>query len=421
MTATIPTVQTLNSLTLLTPSGDPLDITEVSLKLFKSKGILDECHLSFCISLDLYQSITTETLFHLKPGLFSPIHDSEVQPDTLIAITATLQPQLLSSLSQQATAPDDIINYMAKIAQLSQSSLDKSIGSEHPNTVNETESDAKDLTDLSPLRQTESWFALYIKQQQLSGEVSYRTFWSYLSPTLLSKEISSNGQISATMGHLFQELAKQDKSEVGVAISEAFDDLLQGLNSWIDDQLSSTEETFTNLADEIGQAFESWSDLDTSSKTPLRPSKQPIYRTMLTFFSDDDWAFTKLKGESTLQLGFQNEHGQWNCYAIARDKESQFLFYSVYPTTIPNHQQPTITEYLTRANHGLVQGNFEFDFDNGEIRYKTSLDTTHLSINPKAIQQLVYTNVTIMGHYLPGILAILKQDISATEAIKQTE
>lgn len=80
-----------------------------------------------------------------------------------------------------------------------------------------------------------------------------------------------------------------------------------------------------------------------------------------------------------------------------------------------------MVEDLTRANCGIVQGNFDFDFDRGEIHYKTGLDTTHLSIHPKAIQQLVYTNVTIMGHYLSGIVAILEQNIDAREALQQLE
>ncbi|NEQ54042.1 MAG: YbjN domain-containing protein [Leptolyngbya sp. SIO3F4] len=409
-------VQTYATLNLLTPSEELLTVQVVGLKLVKSKDVINECHISFQVPFKLYQHIVNK-LFHLKSELLSPTSDSVFNPNTPIEITASLQPQLLLSLPKNTTEPDAIINYLV---ELSQSLLDKDISSEHFSTENGT-SFAEDSIISSPVIQTNSWFALYVKQQQQAGEVSYRTFWSYLSPTLLAKEVASNGQISTTMGSLFQNLAKQDEATAEAAISEAFDTLLQGLDSWVDDQLSSTEETFTQLANEISQAFDSWLAPDSTTDSSPSPSKQPIYRTMLTFFSDDDWAFTKLKGESTLQLGFENEHGRWNCYAVARDNESQFLFYSIYPTTVPEHQRSTITEYLTRANYGIVQGNFDFDFDSGEIRYKTSLDTTYLSINSKAIQQLVYTNVTIMGHYLPGILAILEKEITATAAMQLLE
>ena len=413
-----PTVQTHTILTLLTPLGEPLDIQEIGLELLKDQEALSECHLSFCISPDLYQRITTDNLFHLNPQLLSPTSNSEFQPDIPIKITATLQPQLLSSLPQDITDPDAIIHHLAKLGQLLSA---QNIESENPPTENGTTAAAEGSANFSPLLQTESWFALHIKQQQPSNEVTYRTFWSYLSPALLAKEVSSNGQISATMGHLFQDLAKQDEATTEKALSEALDNLLQGLDSWVDDQLSSAEETFTQLADEISQAFDSWLDTDSTIANPPSQSKQPIYRAMLTFFSDDDWAFTKLRGESTLQLAFQGNHGQWTCYAVARDEQAQFLFYSVYPTIIPEHQRLAIAEYLARANYGLVQGNFELDFDSGEIRYKTSLDITHLAINSNVIQHLVYTNITITDHYFPGILAILEQELDAKTAIQQIE
>jgi len=31
-------------------------------------------------------------------------------------------------------------------------------------------------------------------------------------------------------------------------------------------------------------------------------------------------------------------------------------------------------KFLTRANYGMMIGNFEMDFTDGEIRYKTSID-----------------------------------------------
>ena len=409
-----PTIRPLTALTLFTPSGDVFTVQASDATWMTDEKGIQHCHLTIQASPEQYQHITTNHLFHLKPTLLSPTFAEDFQSDVPVEITVTLQPQLLSSLAQHATTPDNLINYLD---QISQTSADKA-----PKPESHTESDAATpvekanrITD--PLLQTNSWFALDIKQP--SGDISYRTFWSYLPPSGLAKEVTSNGQISAAMGHLFQDLATAEDAATEAALSAALDELFQGLGTWFDDQLSSTEDAFANLANELTEAFETWLTPDTTSDPSPRPSKQPIYRAMLTFFSDDDWAFTKLKGESTLQLGFQDEHAQWTCYAIARDKESQFLFYSVYPTTVSEQQRPTIAEYLTRANHGLIQGNFEFDFDNGEIRYKTSLDTTHLSINPKAIQQLVYTNVTIMGHYLPGIFDILDKGINATEAIQQ--
>jgi hypothetical protein len=77
------------------------------------------------------------------------------------------------------------------------------------------------------------------------------------------------------------------------------------------------------------------------------------------------------------------------------------------PTNILTQQHPNVAEYLTRANYGLILGNFGLDYTDCEIRYKTSIDVEGDHLAPALIRNLVYTNVTMMDQYLPGILAIL--------------
>ena len=55
----------------------------------------------------------------------------------------------------------------------------------------------------------------------------------------------------------------------------------------------------------------------------------------------------------------------------------------------------------------MTLGNFELDYTDGEIRYKTSIDVTNAQLSSALIQTLVYTNLAMMDEYLPGIQAIL--------------
>jgi hypothetical protein len=80
-----------------------------------------------------------------------------------------------------------------------------------------------------------------------------------------------------------------------------------------------------------------------------------------------------------------------------------------------------IAEFLTRANYGMTIGNFELDYTDGEIRYKTSIDVTNDHLSSALIQTLVYTNVAMMDEYLPGIKAVLagEQPEAAIAMIEQ--
>ncbi|NEQ30985.1 MAG: YbjN domain-containing protein [Leptolyngbya sp. SIO4C5] len=74
-----------------------------------------------------------------------------------------------------------------------------------------------------------------------------------------------------------------------------------------------------------------------------------------------------------------------------------------------------------RTHTWRTVGNFELDFSDGEIRYKTSLDVEGDRLSQASIKQLVYTNVFTMDRYLPGIEAVIKYGTNAEAAIALVE
>ena len=109
------------------------------------------------------------------------------------------------------------------------------------------------------------------------------------------------------------------------------------------------------------------------------------------------------------------------CYARARDEQQQFVFYSVCSVNAPENKRQALAEFIARANYGMILGNFELDFTDGEIRYKTSIDVGNDKITYELIRQVVYTNVMMMDKYQPGIMSVIYSDVSPEEAIKQIE
>lgn len=140
-----------------------------------------------------------------------------------------------------------------------------------------------------------------------------------------------------------------------------------------------------------------------------------------SFFQQDEWAFTQLEDQPILRLGFQGENGQWNCYAQAREEQSQLLFYSICPVKAPEDKRTAVAEFLTRANYGMFIGNFELDFSDGEIRYKTSIDVEGSQLTPTLVKPLVYASVLMMDRYLPGIMSVIYGGVSPAEAVARAE
>jgi len=147
-----------------------------------------------------------------------------------------------------------------------------------------------------------------------------------------------------------------------------------------------------------------------------------IFEGMNRFFTADDWKFSQLEGKEILRMGFSGDNGQWTCFAQAREEQEQFVFYSSCPVKAPEEKRHALAEFLTRANWGLVVGNFEMDYTDGEVRYKTSISVKDGEVlAPGLIKHAVYPNVLTMDQYLPGIMAVLYGDVSPADAIAKVE
>ncbi|MGD1715693.1 YbjN domain-containing protein [Dapis sp. BLCC M172] len=370
----IQSVASLDHFQLWPNSNSPVYLQTATVTLIQQDEEIIECRLTFGVTPELYHRIDTEALFNLKPEVRTMLSNGHFQPQLDIHIEATLKPDLLPLLLQQAINAEEAAFYISNLSQKQASSPDSYTlpETDHPYT----------------LLETENWLALSVVQHQNSGEIGYRTFWSYVNPQTLNRNSISSEELSEN-------------------ITRFFTDVLGG----------SLDSAMQEFADEtVGKISNFFQEL--TLKSSPNPS---IFQTVLNFFTEDDWPFTKIQGDSALRLAFQGKNGTWDCYAKVREPQQQFVFYSVCSVNKPENKRQAIGEFITRANYDMIIGNFEFDFTDGEIRYKTGIDVQGDRLSFALIKQMVYTNVMMMDQYLPGIQAVLSENLSPLEAITQIE
>ena len=146
-----------------------------------------------------------------------------------------------------------------------------------------------------------------------------------------------------------------------------------------------------------------------------------IFEAVINFFKENNWLFFQMEQEPALQMSFQGENGQWMCFVKVREEQEQLIFYSISPVKVPENKRLVMAEFLSRANFGLSIGNFELNFADGEIRYKTSIAAKGNGVNSALIGQLIFANLLTMDEYLPGIMSIIYTELSAVQAIAQIE
>ena len=149
-----------------------------------------------------------------------------------------------------------------------------------------------------------------------------------------------------------------------------------------------------------------------------RPS---LFDAVLSYFTGGPRTFEAVLDQRTLSFVSKGRCGPWTTYVQAFEAAHQIAAYGVVPFAIGPAQRGIAAELVTRINFGLVIGNFELDFADGELRCKTSLDVDGAQRVAPLLGQIVHANLALMDGYLPAFVAVAARDATATAALALVE
>lgn len=129
------------------------------------------------------------------------------------------------------------------------------------------------------------------------------------------------------------------------------------------------------------------------------------------------WDVERHPDEPLLRTVAEAPAGVWTCYVRAREDEQQLVVYSVAPRAAPQATRAAVAEFLHRVNYGTIVGNFELDCDDGEIRFRTSLDVEGEELTDVQLEKLMTFNVRSMGRYLALIDQVIDGVVTPLAAI----
>ena len=133
-----------------------------------------------------------------------------------------------------------------------------------------------------------------------------------------------------------------------------------------------------------------------------------------------DW-HTQQLDDRRLGLTIQSEHGHWRVILGWTDNQHLFICQSISPLSVPEPRRGVVAEFLARVNYGLLAGNFDLDFSDGEVQFRTSTLLHQGRIGPDELKSLVDFNLSMMNDTLPALVAVSFGDKSPVEAIDEME
>ncbi len=142
-----------------------------------------------------------------------------------------------------------------------------------------------------------------------------------------------------------------------------------------------------------------------------------IFDAVVQFFEQDEWHVTPGSVENSLETDYPGKHGHLSCIAFAAEPQNQFVFYSIVPVVAPVELIDLVGTFLHRVNYGLIIGNLEMDYSDGEIRFKTSVDVEDTELTYELIRNTIHDNILQLEQYLPGIYGLIHGGLDIEAAL----
>lgn len=142
------------------------------------------------------------------------------------------------------------------------------------------------------------------------------------------------------------------------------------------------------------------------------------------FLDNDDWHYSFDEKKGMFRFGLNLKSKLKNIKYFIDVKDYEFICYAISPIggdEDDGKMMASLAEFICRANYGLKNGNFELDFRDGEIRYKSFVDCDKVMPSKEVVHNAIYCTAAMFDRYAPGILGIIFNDLSVKEAIDKIE
>ena len=150
--------------------------------------------------------------------------------------------------------------------------------------------------------------------------------------------------------------------------------------------------------------------------------REQIVDAVRDWLDNDDWRYEYIAEKQLIKMGI-NLNSKIKSGNIFIDfKNDCYLVYLYSPINGDKENLEELTKYLTMANYGLINGNFELDVRDGEIRYKTYVNCDGLeSLSAAVIQDSICVGCVMMDRYGDGIAALALGFSDAETEINKAE
>ncbi|MFT5917170.1 MAG: hypothetical protein ACJAWV_002150 [Flammeovirgaceae bacterium] len=144
-----------------------------------------------------------------------------------------------------------------------------------------------------------------------------------------------------------------------------------------------------------------------------------VFKQFLEYFDKQKWRYQlPEESQNIATFGMRTQEGTFHCILDVDLEDKKIIFLSIYPVNVPEKLRSSMAELILRLNYILFFGGFEMDFDDGEIRFKTSLIYDDLELTEKSIDHIIKGNIKSIETHFELLNSFITEKIEMERVIE---
>lgn len=148
------------------------------------------------------------------------------------------------------------------------------------------------------------------------------------------------------------------------------------------------------------------------------PSLLPI---VIAALDEREWDYTVNDPPTFVSFGVSADHAAYHCAIFVDDDARLVTMLAQSTLRVPPDERSSVCELLTRANCGLLFGNFDLDFNDGEVRYKVSVDVEGGTLGIPTVHTMISTALDMYELWYPPLMKVIYGGVTPRNAVAEVE
>lgn len=146
---------------------------------------------------------------------------------------------------------------------------------------------------------------------------------------------------------------------------------------------------------------------------------QEVYATIIRMLDTRDWKYSKHEEDLLIKSVLRGEDLPVEFILVVNPRNQVVQFISRLPFDIPEDKRVDGAIAVCTANYGLIDGSFDYDLRDGEIRYRLTCSYRDSQLSEDLFEYMIMTAASTVDNYNDRFFMLAKGRMTVQQFIEQ--